>query len=245
VNVSRYLVPFIALTTAVSLVWCRERSALCRGYRLVLLLYPLYGAFYFARHGFADWEVRELLIAGAMLALLSLLVRSAFGRGRALGLAALLLAWMWSSAALQTRRDETRSLAMAESAGLHGLPRYWTEAAAAVDGGNQPHRIAITGGSAQRVDNWFSYFFYGKRFDNRLTYVPITADGAIVHFGPDKAWIRQSHRSSWLARLSERKIDLVMTFAPHSLEQQWMDGTPERFRRLYGDLHWGLYAVLP
>jgi hypothetical protein len=125
----------------------------------------------------------------------------------------------------------------------HVFPRYWRQAAARLDEPGVTHRIAITAGPHQDGDNWHSYFFLGRRLQNTLHYIPVSQNGAILHFGPKGQRTRRADESAWLARIAERDISEVVSLRPRSLEQDWMEARPERFRKLAGGPDWGLFRI--
>ena len=86
---------------------------------------------------------------------------------------------------LQSCQDVTRAITVRDSVVLHNVLRYWSRAASLVDEPGAVHVIAMTSGPRPNPDHWFTYFFLGRRFQNRITYVPVTSDGHLEPFGPD------------------------------------------------------------
>lgn len=248
VSVARYLIGLMGLAIPISFVWCRPGSALAAGYQRCLLFISLWLVVIPLRHGFANWEMRELMMVSVCIIVLGVLFGWVLRPERALatwqryGIVVSLLAL--SCSALQLRRDQTRVLASTHSFALHGSLRFWAAAAAKVDQLDKVHHLALTGGAWHNADQWFYYFFFGSRFQNTLAYVPPTRDAGIAHFGPRGDFEPRADRDSWLSRIEQRQLTDVITFPPRSLEQTWMDGLPERFQKVEGGADWGLYKVL-
>ncbi|MEY4514839.1 MAG: hypothetical protein RLZZ450_6961 [Pseudomonadota bacterium] len=248
VSVARYLIGLLGMAIPLSFVWCRPGSSLATTYQRVLLFISLLWVAIPLRHGFGNWEMRELMVVGTCLIVLGALLGQVFRPDRArttwqrYGLAAALLAL--SCSALQLRRDQTRALACSSSFALHASLRFWASSIAKIDKPDVVHKIAVTGGPWRNSDQWFYYFFFGSRFQNVIEYVPPTRDAGIAHFGPRGDFAQRADRESWLTRIDQRKMTDVLTFPPRSLEQEWMESLPERFRKLEGSEDWGLYTVL-
>ncbi len=128
------------------------------------------------------------------------------------------------------------------------IPPYWLRASRIVDEPDRPRRIAVTSGPWVHSGNWFAYPLLGSRLQNEVTYVALTRDGRVQHFGlpaVDEEYARTADYASWLERLGDEGIDLVMSFSPPSIELGWMEDHPDRFRRLDGDPgDWGLFERL-
>ena len=147
---------------------------------------------------------------------------------------------------LNIYRNHTHHKAASKSIVLHRIQKYWRKAAVLVDSPDVSRRIAITSGPSQRSDNWFMYFFLGKRLQNELFYIPVTTDGRIIDFGPDSEREKSGDFDSWLSRLYKNKITHVMSFKPTSMELSWMKERPRLFKHLAGNKKtWGLYRLNP
>jgi hypothetical protein len=247
VSVARYMIALLGMAIPVSFVWCKPGSQLAQTYRRILILTCLWLTGISLRQGFGWWELRELMVTGVVALVLGTLLFQLF-RARttmllwqrvALGS----LIFVLSCSALQLRRDQTRTRAYHDSYALHASYRYWADAVPFVDEPGVQHRIALTGGPLQNADNWFYYYFFGARFDNVIQYVPVAADGGVAYFGPFGDIAQRADKDAWLQRLSARHMTEVLTFPPYSIEQGWMDGTPERFEKLSGGPDWGLYRL--
>ncbi len=121
----------------------------------------------------------------------------------------------------------------------------WMPGAAALDEPGTEHVLAITSGPSLRPQVWFTYYFYGSRLQNRLTYVPITADGGLVNLVPGTQPYREADQAAWLRRLAEEGITHVVSFAPASRELEWMRTLgPGRFRPVAQGGDWGVFEVV-
>jgi hypothetical protein len=242
ISAARFLIPTIALVIPISLAWCRRDGALSQAYRRLLLFYPLVASVVAVRRGWGDWETRDAtVIAITLMLAISLLWQL---RRRRLQVMLLGLALLTAGAVLlQARRDDTRHQAYQKGYALHGFSRFWTEAPAIIDDVDRPHRIAITGGPDHSSDKWFYYFFLGARFQNSVQYVPPTRDGGVAHFGPHGDLDERADKESWVRRIVAAGITDVITFPPRSIEQSFMDATPERFEQVSGKKDWGLYRL--
>jgi hypothetical protein len=240
-STARYVMGSFGLALAVGSLIGRSRfRGLASAYRGLALLYPLHAIVLGVTWGWGEWESRELLFVGGAIAVGYVAVRSVNNVRRRLVLAVVLFAVGCS--ALQVRRDETRERAFATSFALHFTANYWAPMTRYID--HKPRRIAITGGPKQNSDHWFGYFLLGPRLANRVMYVPPTRDGGIADNGPRGDLERRADEASWRARLLARNIGAVMSFAPRSLEQKWMDAAPDHYRRVAGQEELGLYRVV-
>jgi hypothetical protein len=245
ISASRFLVPTLALAVPVSFAWCERGRFASKTYRWLSLSYPLAMCVLTLGWGWSAWEYRELLWVMLLGGLLGACARWALRRERRFGIAISLLGWLVFCAILQVRRDQTRPAAYTKSFAMHDLPRFWADGVPFVDEPNQVHRIAITGGPDHDSDKWFYYFFLGRRFQNWVGYVTPTRDRGIAQFGPAGDLTARADLHSWLPRLRAAKIDEVLTFPPCSIEQSWMEATPERFEKLAGSDAWGLFRIKP
>ncbi|MDB4977054.1 MAG: hypothetical protein JWN48_5395 [Myxococcaceae bacterium] len=248
ISVARYLITLLGIAIPVSLAWTSRQSTLAQGYRRVLIAGSLWSSACTLTFGYGAWELHELLMLLVLAVSLGTFVAWASrARARALATwqrAALgVLLFMVGCSALQLRRDQTRVRASIESFALHASDRHWAHAAALLDEPGIEHRIALTGGPLQNADNWLYYFFFGSRLQNSIHYVAPTRDGGVANFWPPGVLAQRADRDSWLARLTAGRTTEVLTFAPYSIEQSWMDGMPERFEKLDGAHDWGLYRL--
>lgn len=144
----------------------------------------------------------------------------------------------------QLRDLDQRYLLLANRNVSADVFRYWWQAAYLVEEDGAPARVALTAGPRQDADNWLMYYFLGRNLQNTLHYVPISADGTLIPFGPKS--MRQTHGdyTAWASRLEDSGITHVFSFFPTSVELSWMDAHPDQFTRLVGDAeHWALFQV--
>lgn len=185
------------------------------------------------------WAAITLLLAAAGLALLALA-----GRVRASVVAALALPILVLPG-LAVYRDVTRARVYAEEdmMRLHFVQRYWSDAAGAVDVPGRVARIAVTSAPWQNGDNWLLFPFLGRRFQNRIVYVPISEDGSVPSFDGTERYLDNVSPQAWLARLHELGMTHVMSFWPRSVEQMWMAENPALFEPVSVGDKWGFYRV--
>lgn len=148
-------------------------------------------------------------------------------------------------------RHPTYAAALAlETYDVHGLPgpsaahEIWRR----LDDG-RPRTLATTAGFAGSGDNWLRYPLLGSALQNRVLYVPVTRDGAIVDYR-DMARARAvADRAAWLARLDALAVDAVVVMAPPTCpESAWILADPGRFQVIaaggYRDLRDGYVALV-
>jgi hypothetical protein len=210
-----------------------------RLYCFALVFAAAYNAIFLVRLGAAAHEATALWALAAALLTLGWLAT----RARSLAVAGGL--FVVASVGLQSCQDVTRATNVRDSVVLHNVWRYWTPAASLVDEPGTSHFIAVTSGPRALPDHWFTYFFLGRRFQNRLTYVPVTRDGHIEPFGPAGNLEAVADRPSWLARLKSRGITEIMAFSPRAIELQWMTGDPVHFEPLSIGPDWGFFRLVP
>ncbi|MET0391415.1 MAG: hypothetical protein ABW321_35905 [Polyangiales bacterium] len=242
---SRFMIPLVVIAGVLGFAWCTPHSRLAQGYRRLAMFAALWPAAMTLTYGFGAWEMHEIAAVGCSLLAVGWMAHGLWTSRLVLGVRCAALATLLAlgCSALQLRRDQTRSRAYRDSFALHHWPRHWVNVAQRLDTLNTPHHLAITGGPHQNGDNWLHYFFYGRRFQNTITYVTPTRDGAIPHLVPEHDLAAASDFGRGRARLDTRHIDHVLTFQPRSLEQTWMEAAPDHFERLEGDEAWGVYRV--
>lgn len=103
------------------------------------------------------------------------------------------------------------------------------------------HRIAVTAGWDGLGHNWYRYPLLGSRLQNRVLYVPVTADGGVVDYRKREEVAERASFRAWLARLVEEGVELVVSLAPRTtIEDVWMANTPSLFTpelTVPGDFH--------
>jgi hypothetical protein len=227
-TVGRFWLPAFLLAVPASTVWCKTWPAAGRIWfaTLVLATYYQLDRLYLAGHSEANVqaEVVVALAVGAVWLLARGLRR--LGMHVALRLSAGVLTAAALIALLAVGRDDTRHGSAVRSWAIHSIPTQWLPWARLLDDPSHPRRIAFVAPADQRSDNWFSYFFFGRRLQNHVEYVPVTADGALVDLRQVEAL---GVREPWLARVHTRNITDVMSLDPHSIEVRWMRQLPEQF----------------
>lgn len=92
------------------------------------------------------------------------------------------------------------------------------------------HRLAVTAGWDGLGHNWYRYPLLGSRLQNRVLYVPVTADGGVVDYREEEEVARRASFGAWLERLVEAEVDHVVSLAPRTtIEDFWMRRAPELF----------------
>lgn len=130
---------------------------------------------------------------------------------------------------------------------LHQVPRFWEKAADILDDPLISYNISITTGPHQNLDNWFIYFFYGKRFQNKITYISPTIDNEIVSVRSNYELGSISKFDVWYARIMENNIDYILCLPPIALEYEWCIKNPDLFQLLEPKEEndtWGIFLVL-
>jgi len=95
-------------------------------------------------------------------------------------------------------------------------------------------RIAVATGWAGVVHNSYRYPLFGVRLQHSLQYVPTTRSGEIFDTEPAPGKRPpEGHFASWLQRLVDREIDLLVTLAPDvTQESAWARAHPQIFELL-------------
>lgn len=105
----------------------------------------------------------------------------------------------------------------------------------------RPLRLAVTAGWDGRGHNWYRYPLLGRRLQNRVLYVPVTASGELVAYRDADRPAEAASVDAWLSRLLAARIDAVVSLAPRwTVEDAWARSAPELFRPCgvsRGDLH--------
>jgi hypothetical protein len=102
--------------------------------------------------------------------------------------------------------------------------------------GAEPRRIALTAGWDGVGHNVLRYPLLGSRLQNRVVYVPITRDGAIVDYERADDVARLADPDAWLARLAAEAIDVVVVLDPPPPEAAWIAQRPASFERIAGGI---------
>jgi hypothetical protein len=232
--IGRFMLPALgvcAVTAAAT-----NHAAVRAGLGLAALL-GLWGALPrgFSREDFsATAEVAGVLVAGAALAGIaaSLAARRGGATTGALAATAILLVagTLWGPIRALARPLIWRAAYEQRAFDLHPYPPEYGSAHVlwqALDDG-APRRIAVSAGWRPPGDNWFRYPLFGRRLQNDVVYIPVTADGSIVDTRFASSSGRLS-REAWIRRLVERGVDVVVLLAPEPPEAAWVRGLPAIF----------------
>jgi len=107
--------------------------------------------------------------------------------------------------------------------------------------GPHPLRLAVTAGWDGRGHHWHRYPLLGRRLQNRVLFVPVTAGGEVIDHREAGRRAAAASFPRWLARLVEQRVDVVVSLAPRwTVEDAWVRSAPELFRSCgtsRGDLH--------
>ena len=235
----RHLLPGAALLLVGGTLVSRRWATVARGGAALL------GVAWGWPHGFgpvARDAVGELFALFAPVVFLASLVLLASWRlGRARRGVALAVGFVILAAAplLERVRDGYReaawaAAARAESYDLHPLSpvavRAWPLWTLLADAA--PRRIAYAAGWDGIGHNWYRYPFLGSRYQHEVVYVPVTADGSVLDYESMEAVVRAADFEAWLGRLLDRRIDLLATAPPDTLEGLWAEDHPAIFQPL-------------
>lgn len=93
------------------------------------------------------------------------------------------------------------------------------------------HVIAFTGGyNASRAGHtWGRYPLLGSGLQNRVVYVPITADGSIVDYWRPAAALASLDEDAWLGRLRDLAVDYLIVLQPEPAEARAIAHSPAVF----------------
>lgn len=104
-----------------------------------------------------------------------------------------------------------------------------------------PLRLAVTAGWDGRGHHWHRYPLLGRRLQNRVLYVPVTAGGEVIDYRDADRLAAAASFRTWLARLDAARVDVVVSLAPRwTVEDAWARAAPELFRpcgTARGNLH--------
>ncbi|MQA30410.1 MAG: DUF2029 domain-containing protein [Luteitalea sp.] len=249
-NSSRFLLTAAASCVVLGVAWCHRRSRAARLFTLVLAACALWNLAAYALVGFSEQSGRALVImcGGSLVTAAAWRMVSRVRRQVVRAILALCLA-LAAGVALQLFRDRVRAELLRNDFTIHGFAgwRYWSEAATHLDDPALTRRIAVTSGPWQAIDNWFVYPFMGRRLQNEVTYVPVSGDGRIRHFGhPDTQADLDRNASAWAwqLRLQNQQITHVVSFRPASIELAWMEANEDLFEPVAGRPgDWGVFRV--
>jgi hypothetical protein len=165
------------------------------------------------------------------------------GIGILIGFAILLV---FANQSLRRYRDAIRYSVIESSIAGHRVDTYWAGLARLLDEPGKTHDLAITKGYSPTYAAGFTYYFLGRRLQNRLHYVSIRDDGATpVYLGPGPISLVDLSEEAWIERIREAGIHYVVSLRPSSVEADWMRERPDAFRRIVGRPgEFGLHQVL-
>ncbi|MFC1735931.1 hypothetical protein ACFL1X_07425 [Candidatus Hydrogenedentota bacterium] len=89
--------------------------------------------------------------------------------------------------------------------------------------------IAVTAGWDEGTNNWYCYPLLGKRYQHKVSYIPITVDGSIIDYRLSEELLAEADFLSWLKRLIAERVDYVVSLPPTTLEARWMARYPCAF----------------
>jgi hypothetical protein len=246
----RFLLPALLPSVILSVAFCRAYPRLGRAYLLFLVAGTFFQTLLYLPHGLSAPGMHALLVLLLALSIIAAVARWIARLRRPIGLRLGAFVALLTVALLGLRalRDEMRIDLFRREYSIHPINPYWGEAAAMVDPPEQAHRIAVTSGPWQDLDNWVVYPFLGRELQNEVLYVPTGRDDTLHHFGGgtlNDEYVRTADLASWERRLRDHAVTEVMSFRPASIELGWMESHPTVFRRLAGETgEWGLFAVL-
>ncbi|HSL83315.1 MAG TPA: hypothetical protein VLF66_11110, partial [Thermoanaerobaculia bacterium] len=177
--------------------------------------------------------------AGGAAALAALAYRRGrLAAGAALAVAVLALAAVGGAIGRvrSAHRYETWAAAADPSAPafhMHALHRVYASAWPIWQALDDPrgHRLGVTAGWDRVGHNWYRYPLLGSRLQNRVLYVPVTADGGIADYREPEDVARRASFGAWLERLVEAEVDHVVSLAPRTtIEDFWMRRAPDLFK---------------
>ncbi|HOY66322.1 MAG TPA: glycosyltransferase family 39 protein [Candidatus Ozemobacteraceae bacterium] len=93
----------------------------------------------------------------------------------------------------------------------------------------RPRRIAFSAGWGPIGYDWSWAPLLGRNLQNHVTYLPITASGAVIEYDDPARLAREASFDAWLGRLRERRIDTVVLFPPFPPEHGWVNAHPNLF----------------
>ncbi|HRZ11831.1 MAG TPA: hypothetical protein P5567_05190 [Kiritimatiellia bacterium] len=243
---ARFLLPAFVPASLLGLAWLWTKPRLRLVLAAALILLALLHAGRAACQGWAPFEFRVIPKSAGLLAALaaSLVILSRINRRAVVSgvvTAALLAA---SLTAIQKERDHLRYKALKQSIVLHWVENPWADGARALDDPAVPRRLAVTTGIDYNGDNWFLYFFLGRRFQNTVTYISPTASGRVLDAQSVEELRDRVDSRAWLRRLGQAGITHVVSLAPESLELAFMTKHPGLFTPVAGDGGtWGVFEV--
>jgi hypothetical protein len=127
---------------------------------------------------------------------------------------------------------------------MHRVPCYWVDGLRALQSDRRPLRIAFAYGATNASHHSFIAPFLGPSLNNRLLYVPPSADGSFIPHGPDYATNARLSFESWTNALRKAGVTHVLCLQPPCAELKWMEAHPSLFVALIPrNGQWGLFRI--
>lgn len=98
--------------------------------------------------------------------------------------------------------------------------------------GDRSARLAVTAGWDGIGHNWYWQPIFGRTLQNRLQYVPVTADGTLINPNERLEILRKADFPSWLRRVVQADLNAVILLGPASIERDWTFQHPFLFSPL-------------
>ncbi len=98
-----------------------------------------------------------------------------------------------------------------------------------LDEPDRPRRIAVTAGWDGKGHNWFVYPLFGRRLQNHVEFVAVTDEGDPINPRRHDRRLERADYEAWRDRLLDREIDYVVSYAPTTIEAEWMANHPRAF----------------
>jgi hypothetical protein len=239
-GVSRFWMPAVVAAIPASALWCERMPAAGRLYFTYLLGFSYFLLMRFAAYGCSKYSLHFMAVAAGLAGL----VAFAAGRARRARWAVAALLGVAALTYIAVRRDENRYEAARFDTVLHMVGKSWVPLAEALDDGT-PHRVAVTAGDNKTAANGLFYFFFGRRLQNDVLYVPVSKTGALVadplHQPPGVV-----DGEAWLRRLRQLGVTEVASLEPPTLELRWMEASPAIFKPVvWRKAKYGLFKLAP
>ncbi|MBU1909853.1 MAG: hypothetical protein KJ726_07400, partial [Verrucomicrobia bacterium] len=244
----RFLLPAVIPAFLLGLGWLWTRPSARRVTIAVLMIVALIHAGYSTFFGWAEFARRVIPESAAVLAILSAALYALLRFNRRAWLTALIVIASLAAAltALQKERDHLRYKALKQSMVLHWMENHWADGAEVLDDPATPRHLAVTAGIDFNGDNWFLYYFLGRRFQNTMTYISPTRSGRILDARSWEELYSVADHRLWQKRVVNAGVSHIVCLPPWSLELEIIKRRPGLFRQVAGDsATWGVYTIRP
>jgi hypothetical protein len=175
------------------------------------------------------WLMQDVYWLGISV-LLGALILAALRPRRGLLAAPTLLIFLAGLPWIQQTRDRWRHSYLSQSFDVspnstRAMPVY-----PLLDLPGRPLRIAAALGEKKFTADWcFLYPLLGRRLQNDVFHIPITADGRRVDYELMKESGAAPDRAAWEIRLREARPDYFIVSSPWPPERDWIRSAPDRF----------------